>query len=343
MKNSNHFLKISIPILALCILFISCQKKPFEIEIEYDKSVGSITLEGKVIRSYLLNYKKNLSENNVLEIVEKLTTVSEKTLDIKKLLDRGDGLVFLRNEKDPSAAFEMDKRSGNFLFNGGLAEYKNDDNTPNLITGEKAEVLALNHLKKLDLLPNKEELVLENIGGLDMAVLKEDSTTEVFKKLVTVRYNRKLFDVPVMGNSRIIVNMGSNGKLAGLIYYWGEVVEKRKIEPDALFKDKDIKKELERRLRVAAADAKRILVQKVDFILYDDGKGYIEPTFYVLAKLYYEVLNNEKGEEIQKYDVPYDYYIPVLKRPLAFYPFMEIVKVEPTDARESKITAQDDE
>ena len=182
MKNYNHLLKLSILILTFSLLVISCQKKPSEVEIEYDKSVGPITLEGKIIRSYFVNFKKNLSENNVLEIATKLTTVSEKSLDFKKLLDMGDGLVSLRNEKDPSAAFEMDKKSGNFLFNGGLAEYKNDDNTPNLITGEKADVLALNHLEKLDLLPNKEELVLENIGGLDMAVLKEDSTTEIFKK-----------------------------------------------------------------------------------------------------------------------------------------------------------------
>lgn len=176
-----------------------------------------------------------------------------------------------------------------------------------------------------------------------MAVLKEDSTTEVFKKLVTVRYDRKLSGVPVMGDSRIIVNMGSNGKLAGLIYYWGEIVEKRTIEPGSFLADKDIKKELESRLRAASVDAKKILVQKVDFVYYDDGKGNIEPAFYVLGRLSYEVRDSEVGKEIQKYDIPYDYYIPVLKKPLAFYPFMEIAKVKPTDARESEIPAHDDE
>lgn len=343
MKKYNHFLKISIAILTFSLLVISCQKKPSDVEIEYDRSVGPITLEGKVIHSYLVNYEKNLSENNVLEMARQLTNVTAKSLDFGKLLEMGDGLMALRNGKDPSASFEMDKRSGNFLYNGGLAEYKNDGNTPMLITGEKADAMALGHFEKLGLFPNKQELILVNIGGLDMAVLKEDGTTEVFKKLVTVRYNRKLSDVPVMGESRIVVQMGTNGKLAGLIYYWGEIREKIKIKSDDVLTDKDIKRELESRLRSASSDSKRIIVQKVDFVLYDDGKGHIEPAFYVQAKLFYMVFENEKGEETQKYDIPYDYYIPVLKKPLAFYPFMETAKVKPKDARKSKITTQDDE
>lgn len=342
MKNYNHFFKLSIAILTFSLLVISCQKNPSEVEIEYDKSVGPITLEGKVIRSYVVNYKKNLSENNVLKMARQLTNISAKSLDFEKLLEMGDGLMALRKGKDPSASFEMDKRSGNFLYNGGLAEYKNDSDTPMLITEEKADAMALGHLEKLDLFPNKQELNLVNIGGLNMAVLKEDGTTEVFKKLVTVRYNRKLSDVPVIGESRIIVQMGTNGKLAGLIYYWGEILEKINIESDDVLADKNIKREIESRLRAASTDSKKIIVQKVDFVLYDDGKGHIEPAFYVQAKLFYEVSKSKK-EETQKYDMPYDYYIPVLKNSLAFYPFMETVKVKPIDARESKITTQDDE
>ncbi|GAI84916.1 unnamed protein product, partial [marine sediment metagenome] len=296
-----------------------------------------------VLQSHSVNYKMNLSKKNVLEMARKLTDVSLKSLNFEKFQEMEEGLMVLRNEKDPSASFEMDTRSGNFLYNGGLGEYKNDGDTPNLILGEKASSIALQHLEKLGLLPNKQELNLVNIGGLNMAVLKKDSTTDVYKKLVTVRYNRKLADIPVMGESRIILHMGKNGKLAGLTYYWGEIVDKRKIEIGEVLTDKEIKRELESRLRAAARDAKRIIVKKADFVLYDDGRGHIEPAYHVQARLFYEASDKKGEKKIQKYDIPYDFYIPVLKNPLAFYPYMETAKVQPTDARKLEITPKDDE
>ena len=117
MKNYNYILKLTTAILIFGLLIISCHKKPTEVEIEYDKTVGPITLEGKVISSYLVNYKKNLSKNNVLEMASQLTTFSETNLDFENLMEMDDGALALRNVKDPSASFEMDIRSGNFLFN----------------------------------------------------------------------------------------------------------------------------------------------------------------------------------------------------------------------------------
>lgn len=342
MTNYNHILKLFITILTLGLIAMSCEQKPERVKIEYDKSVEPITLEGKLLQSFSVNYAKGLTKESVLKMARQLTGVSGKSLNFAKMMDMKNGLIALRNEEDPSASFEMDTRSGSFLYNAGLAEYKKNGSTPNLITGEKAQSIALQHLERFKLLPNKEELKLVNIGGLNMAILKEDSTTEVYKKLVTVRYNRKLSDVPVMGESRIMVHMGTNGKLASIIYYWGEILEKRNIESDAVLADQDLKKELERRLRAAAIDARRIIVQQVDFVLYEDGKGQIEPAFYVQAKLFYETSDDKSGE-VMKYDVPYDYYIPVLKKPLAFYPYMETTKIKPTDSRKLKIAPKDDE
>jgi len=230
------------------------------------------------------------------------------------------GLMLLRNEEDPSALFEMDTRSGSFIYNGGLKEYKKDGSTPNLITGKEAESIALKHLDKLRLMPNKQELKLVNIGGLNMAVLKSDGSTEVYNKLVTVRYDRILSGLNVMGASRIIVHMGTDGKLAGLIFNWGEVVDIKKFEPAELLTEKEIKEILESRLREAAKDAEKIIVQKVDLVLYDDGRGQIEPAYHVQANLFYKA-----------YDIPYDYYIPILKKPLAFYPYMETYDIKPTE------------
>lgn len=343
MKNYKRYLNLFIPFLAICILFISCQEELKVVKIEYEKSIGPITLEDKVVTSYLVNNNKNLSDQNILGTAKMLAEISELPLNNNRLIEIDGGVLALKNEKDPSASFEMDKHTGKFLYNGGLAEYKKDNNTPELPKGEMAESMAVNYLKKLEVLPLKEELTLASVGGLNMAVVNEDKTTEIFKKLVTVRYSRKLADVPVMGDSRIIVNMGSKGKLAGLIYYWGEVLEKIKMNREDLLSDKDIKKELESKLRLASSGAKKILVQKAEFVLYDDGRKLIEPAFHVEARLYYDEANSKEEDKMGKYDIPYDYYIPVLKNPRAFYPFMETAKVMPTDAPETEVISGEDE
>ncbi|MCK4783809.1 MAG: hypothetical protein KAV87_08680, partial [Desulfobacteraceae bacterium] len=318
MRNLKQIYGPLLVAALLSLLVISCakeRKEPEGVRIKYDKSVRAITLKGKVLQSFDVNFAKDLDKESVMKMAKQLTDASGKSLSLRFLADIEEGVAVLRNERDPSASFEMDKRSGSFLYNGGLADYKKDASTPNLIAREKAESMALQHLEKLGLLLDKEELKHAHTGGLGMAVLKEDGSTEKYDKLVTVRYDRILSGLPVMGASRIVVHMGENGKLAGLIFNWGEVTEGKKIESDLLLADEEIKRALEGRLMAAARDAKRIIVEKADLVLYDDGKGKMEPAYHVEARLFYEA-PGEKGQgEIREYDVPYDYYVSVLKKP----------------------------
>lgn len=342
---------IGVMLLSLVIIFYAAkpgQPSSAKVKIEYSKaiqSIESVSLKGKVVLSFAANYRKNLKRENTLKMAEKLTGISGKSLNLKEMKTMKNGLMVLRNEKDPSASFEMDSKSGSFLYNGGLAAYKKDNNTPNLLKRENAKSMALRHLKQLGLKFNKKELRLANVGGLNMGVLKKDGSTEIFKKLVTVRFDRTLSGLPVMGASRIVVHMGENGKLAGLIYNWPEIGKGKKHELVHLRADKEIRTELESRLRKGAAGAERIIVKKADLVLFDDGKGVIEPAYYVQAKTFYKVSGRDKqGKEvIENYDVPYDYYIPVLKTPAAFYPYMEKCKVKPTEPNTIKTSPKDDE
>lgn len=351
MKN-NHSLYVLFIILAgLTLLISSCtnvveKDANYIVKIEYDRAVKPVSLKGKDLKSYQVNYTVDISKEGALKIARLLTEISGKNLNFDKPENLTEELLVLRNEKDPSASFEMDMRTGNFLFNGGLAEYKKDTSTANLITGKKAESIALQHLEKLKLLPDKNELQLVNIGGLNMATLKPDKTTEIYQKLVTVRYDRILSDLPVMGDSRIVVHMGSKGKLAGLIYNWSKVIDVKRLEPAQLRSDDDIKKTLETRIRKGAGSAKRIIVKKADIVLYDDGRGQIEPAYHVQARLYYDSSNSlvEKHKDtVTKYDVPFDFYVPVLVKPIAFYPYMETAKILPSVASEHKTTQKDNE
>lgn len=351
MKDNKLLNIFCITLAVLALLITSCRKSEESgtsdiVKIEYDRAVKPVSLKGKVLKSYQVNYKKDISEASALKTARLLTEISGNKLNFEKPFNMGEGILALRNEKDPSASFEMNTRSGNFLFNGGLAEYKKDISTPNLITGNKAESIALQHLEKLKLLPDKNELQLINIGGLNMASLKPDKTTEIYQKLITVRYDRILSDLPVMGESRIVVHLGSKGKLAGLIYNWSKVENEERLGPDQLLSDKKIKKTIESRLRKGARGAKRIIVKKADIVLYDDGIGQIEPAYHIQARLYYispDSITEKDDKAVNKYDIPFDFYVPVLKKPIAFYPYMETAKIPPSEASEFQITQKDNE
>ena len=99
-----------------------------------------------------------------------------------------------------------------------------------------APQMAARLLKDLGVMPGRVgEMVLEHVGGLDMGVHRTDGTTELFKKLVTVRFSRQLDGLPVEGpGSRIIVRMGSGGELAGLIRRWNEFTSQPLAASDTL-------------------------------------------------------------------------------------------------------------
>lgn len=344
MIKQKYIYRFYLTTILLSLFIISCATG--RVSIEYHELVRPITLKGKVVRSFRANYQKDLSKEIVLKMAKSLTASSGKSLDFERLKDQNPPVIILRSKEDASASFEMDTRSGSLLYNAGLAEYKKEGGTPNLVTGQKAEAVTLQHLEKLGLMPKKEELRLEHIGGLNMAELKEDGTTKTYNKLVTVRYSRILSGLVVMGASRIVVRTGENGKLVGLIVNWPEVDVCRRVEPSRLRSNEDIKQAFERRLREGANGAKRIVVQKADLVLYDDGKGQIESAYFVEARLYYEVPGvpgDRPAGIVQKYDVPYDFYVPVFKRPQAFYPYMEKAKIKPTDARKFRVEPKDDE
>lgn len=343
MKKYSEFGKIVLTFLVLSLFILSCEEKPIVLKIEYAETASPVTLKDKQVNNYKADYNKKIDRHSGLEIVGKLADLSAKKLNFREIETREKGMIVFRNEKDPSAVFEMDLRSGNFLYNGGLAEYKNDGNTPGLVRENIAEALALGYIEKLGLAPARKELKLFDIGGLSMAVLKEDNTTETYNKLVTVRFNRELAGVPVMGESRVVVHLGENGDLSGLIYYWAEIIGQKQNAPQELLADTEIVRALESKVRVAATDAEKIVIEKSDFVLYDDGRGVIEPAFHVQARLYYEQSDTGDGEKVRSYDVPYDYYVPVLKNPAAFYPYMDIAKTDPTDGRKLRIVSEDDE
>ncbi|UCH98466.1 MAG: hypothetical protein JSV88_16915 [Candidatus Aminicenantes bacterium] len=207
------------------------------------------------------------------------------------LLYRGD---------DKTAKFEINKVTGDIIFRKGMAPYDGHGDTPGLPSKKQAPTLAKNHLKALGLYKNG--LVLNKVNVLKEAVYNGQAS-EIFDKLVIVSFKRKLGGIPVLGASRVVVTLGTNGELAGLIVRWYDV-EKVKV-PGVV---ENIKKHLTNKIKAKQKDHHFVLVKKADLVMFDDGHGVIEPAVFVQGEV------NEDGATFSC-----DWMVPVLTNSKAKY------------------------
>jgi hypothetical protein len=248
--------------------------------------------------------------------------------DLRGSKDDGDDSLIFHSRSDPSAIFHFEPRTGGLLFNKGLAGYTSENNTHGLPASNlEAVSVAIKHLKNLAFLPAKEERVVAHVGGMDMGVHRRDGSTDTYKKIVTVRFERQLDGLPVQGASRVVINLGKGGELTGLIFNWNQV-EGRALSSDELHGELEIRAALESYLLANAGNAEKIVVKKSELVLYDDG-SVIEPAIYVVAQLSYN--SGTIAGQTQGYENPYDFYIPVLKDFKASYPFMADTEVPSMD------------
>ena len=253
------------------------------------------------------------------EILKKIQPLSGSKLSLDSLSEVDNRLI-LSSKEDPSAVFDIDTQYGALLYNAGLKQYSDEGNTPGLPSEELAPNVAQEYLAKLDYAPKlKGELVLHRVGGLGMSVLKDGKSSEPYRKLVTVVYRRNLDGIPVQGRgSRMVVHLGEKANLAGLIRNWPEV-KAHKISRDRLKSDKRFYREIMLRLKDMAGQAEKITIHKAELVLFDDGRGMIEPAIHVDAMARYPGPKRNKGIV----DIPVDFYVPALSKHAAYYPFQQ--------------------
>lgn len=269
----------------------------------------------------LISYRAVPMEPIDQERAQKMAEELRETARIGKLFDRVqeyDRRFVFTSSEDSSAVFDVHSTTGAFLFNAGLKNYSGESSTRGLPSPKEAPHLAREYLAKFRYLPeNKEEVVLARVGGLRMAASKEGRSSGPYEKLVTVFFRRVLQNVRVQGpGSRIVVHLGEQAALVGVIRNWRDV-KAQKVSRDQVKSDKLIRYAIQRRLIKTADQAKEITVKKAELVLFDDGRGVIEPAIYVVAVARYQ------GPKLAKRDVeiPVDFYVPVLLKPKGYYPF----------------------
>jgi len=254
------------------------------------------------------------------------------------------GAVFYRNADDPSTALTMDLGRGDFLFNKGLRMYQGENETAALpASQEEATRLAAQHLRALDLELPSGESVLAHFGGVNMAIHRKDGTTSTYRKLITVRYDRRLGGLPVIGDSRAVLQLGSRGELAALVWDW-RPVSGRTARGSEILRAPELRPAIEKRVADVSGDAAEVVVDRQDLILYDDGT-VIEPAIRVVAQRTYRVRVGQDREP-REIVVPFDTIVPVLASPRGTYPDMQRPKELPREASsrgKAERPAEDDE
>ncbi|WP_122892679.1 hypothetical protein [Prosthecochloris sp. ZM_2] len=275
-----------------------------------------------VLQRSLVRYQavpmRTLDRNGARQILERLQKSGPGGVGFEKA-EMVDGRYIFTSPDDPSAVCDVDAATGSFLVNFGLKRYSGEGSTRNLPSGNRAVEIARSYLSETGYLPaNENEMVVAGVGGLDMAVARDGKQAGRYRKLVTVRFSRVLNGMPVQGpGSRMVVHLGENSTPAGMIRNWTEV-KAVAVSKEQLKSSEAVRGETAERLRSIAGKAREVRGEKSVRVLYDDGRGNIEPAMYVTAEAMYA---GPKQQEMVA--VPVDFYVPLLRNPKALYPFMK--------------------
>lgn len=247
----------------------------------------------------------------------------------------GESRTALISSSDASASFEVDAVTGNFLFNGGMLKYRSDANTRDLPQESDAAALAHQLLGKYGLSVDDRQLKIAHIGGLNLAIADGSGKSEIFEKLKTVRFSRVLDGLAVEGDARIVMHLGESGALAGMVYQWPRLEKSMALSSAMLQKPDAVRSSALDEIKAMTAKSARAELTKASLVLYDDGRGVVEPAYHFEITRYFDDGN------LEPVMIPYDFYVPAAIRPLAYYPHMEVAPRKPADGSDERPTDAD--
>lgn len=177
---------------------------------------------------------------------------------------------------DNSAVCQINKTTGDVFFR----KYsKVKGATPNLPKRSNAVNVAKKHLKDLGLWKDK---MTEPIVTTLTKATYDGQTTTVYEKVRVVTFRRKIGGMMVKGASRAVVMMGQDGEMEGLIVRWMDL-ETEKVKGKVA--KEQLKDYIKGKFNARQIEGNGIRVKKADLVLYDNGKGVVEPALQIVGDI----------------------------------------------------------
>lgn len=305
---------------AVTLLFSTCKCKKTEGNdiVVFAPTATIPAYENKPLNTYLLSDKAAVDEKTAVDQMKQLlTTMGEQdNFDLANGVKDGNQLFFI-NKQDPSASCMINLSNGDISVNTGSQKYMDAGSTPGLVQKDEARKLAEGYLQNLKYANfNDASVVLGHIGGVNMGQYDGQGNSQVYEKFTTVRYNRMLDSILLLGHSRMVVQLAERGKLHGLIRQWADFNPTRVQRGEVVGRD-DVQQSIAQHLMGENKGASKITVNKVDLVYYE-RKGKIEPALHVICQIEYpaDAIGATKGP------FPYDLVEPILKNPGISYTYM---------------------
>lgn len=235
------------------------------------------------------------------------------------------------SDSDGTAMLTISYLTGNFHFCKGIESYFTQEETPDLPPDESAPTYAENHLGALNLYNlysdvGSSTIQLFHVGGVNIAIKPESSEiVDDFRKWLTVSYTRNIHSLPVVGASRNVVGIGSNGELLQLVWDWPEV-EEHNLDPGEIMNSTEIRDRITAILQDEYPDADSIVVDTNELVMYNDDYGTIEPALAVFGRV-------TMPGEAEAQDI--DWIVPIVRNPLGIYLYMADLPPEPGQSDEN--------
>lgn len=234
---------------------------------------------GQSVYIYSLETPSGLSKENARTLITKFT--GDK--DPGDLVQSDDSILYYVSKTDLNTTFEQDLKTGNFTFNKNMNRYMGDY-APKLPGMDQAVELSEKFLKENQLYPaNGAELKLVHKGGLrSQGVVDGKKGGPVVDKLITLTYGRVLDSLPVIGaGSKIVVNLGDNGEVAGLVRRWREVKpgQRKEVAPEEMITQEEATELARRQIASEYGANTSYKINTVSKAYYDNNGRILQPVY----------------------------------------------------------------
>lgn len=317
-------------IAILAVLLIAQSVLAEEISVSISNNMQELDIVSMTYYQYQSAMPRRVRDAEILKLAERLYAYTGVELDLEGLKEQeGEQMLFKAAEGEKVKAlldvFSPDTLG--FVFSKDLDKYEETiTDTRGLPTEHEAPLIAEKHLKALGLLPDDDgsEIFVENVGSICMAIYNpETGQSKEFEKLKVVDFGRKLNGLRVLGigTSRLAVRLGTDGELVTVMKNWTAVEKELSTRKADVIEQSSIEDHVQNILRskYQGSNVNSIRIDQAEMVMYDDGKGVIEPALFIIGKMY-----TGTGEEFNG-----DWIIPVFRNPKARYAIFERVPILP--------------